>query len=138
MSRTLEGYNTLVAQDGLLVKKKFGYGGGNGTGSSVTQITSRATGVTINAVCGSIQTDVSSLAAEASAVFVVTNNKVEIGDVPVVAIRSGAIALNTDLVVSAVAAGSFSITVVNNNVAAGIAETGAIIINFALIKAVTN
>lgn len=138
MSRTLEAHDTQVAQDGLLLSKKFGYGAGNGTGATVTQITSRATGVTINAVCGTIQTDTTSLAAEASAVFVVTNNKVEIGDVPVVAIRSGKVALNTSVQVDAVAAGSFSIAVINNNVAAGTAETGAIVINFAIIKAVTN
>lgn len=112
-----------------------GIGYGTGKGASVTQITSRATGVTINAICGTITTDTTSLAAEASAVFVVTNSKVAIGDVVVCSMRSGAIALNTDIVVSAVAAGSFSITVVNNNVAAGTAETGAIIINFAIIKA---
>lgn len=113
---------------------KIGYSRGGG---SVTQITNRATGVTINALSGSITTDATSLAAEASAVFVVTNNTVAIGDVVVCCIRSGSVALNTDVIVSAVAAGSFSITVVNGNVAAGTAETGAIIINFAVIKAVT-
>jgi hypothetical protein len=138
MSRTIDDHDTQVKQDGLLTKKKFGYGAGNGVGSSVTQITSRATGVTINAPTGSIQTDTSSLAAEASAVFVVTNSFCEIGDVPVLAIRSGKVALNTSVQVDAVAAGSFSIAVINNNVAAGTAETGAIVINFALIKAVTN
>lgn len=113
---------------------KIGYSRG---GSSVTQITNRATGVTINALSGTITTDSTSLAAEASAVFIVTNNTVAIGDVVVCSIRSGAVALNTDVIVSAVAAGSFSITVVNGNAAAGTAETGAIIINFAVIKAVS-
>lgn len=113
---------------------KIGYSRGGGT---VTQITNRATGVTINALSGAITTDPTSLAAEASAVFVVTNNTVSIGDVVVCSIRSGSIALNTDVVVSAVAAGSFSITVINNNVAAGTAETGAIIINFLVLKAVS-
>lgn len=113
---------------------KIGYSTG---GSTVTQATNRATGVTINALCGSITTDATSLAAEASAVFVVTNNQVAIGDVVVCCMRSGSVALNTDVIVSAVAAGSFSITVVNGNAAAGTAETGAIIINFAVIKAVT-
>lgn len=113
---------------------KIGY---SRRGSSVTQITNRATGVTINALSGTITTDSTSLAAEASAVFVVTNNTVAIGDVVVCSIRSGAVALNTDVIVSAVAAGSFSITVVNGNAAAGTAETGAIIINFAVIKAVS-
>lgn len=113
---------------------KIGYSTG---GSTVTQATNRATGVTINALCGSITTDATSLAAEASAVFVVTNNQVAIGDVVVCCMRSGSVALNTDVIVTAVAAGSFSITVVNGNVASGTAETGAIIINFAVIKAVT-
>ena len=40
-------------------------------GAAVTQITSRATGVTINAMCGTITTDTTSLAAEASARFTV-------------------------------------------------------------------
>ena len=56
---------------------------------------------------------------------------------PVVAIRSGMVALNTRATVTAVAAGSFSITVVNGNVAAGTAETGALVINFAIIKGAT-
>jgi hypothetical protein len=44
------------------------------------------------------------------------------------------VALNTDCVVSAVAASSFNITVINGNAAGGAAETGAIVINFAVIK----
>lgn len=113
-----------------------GIGYATGAGLAVTQITSRATGVTINAICGTITTDTTSLAAEASAVFVVTNSACAIGDVPVVSIRSGMVALNTRATVTAVAAGSFSITIVNGNVAAGTAETGAIVINFAIMKAV--
>lgn len=119
------------------ISSKVGVGYAVGDGSTVTQITNRSTGVTINALTGTITTDTTSLAAEASAVFVVTNNKVAIGDVPVVAIRSGMVALNTRATVTAVAAGSFSITVVNGNVAAGTAETGAIVINFAIIKGAT-
>lgn len=112
-------------------------GFGTGAGGAVTQITSRATGVTVNTICGTITTINTSLAAEASAVFVVTNSTVAIGDVVLLSMQSGAVALNTDVVVSAVAAGSFSITVINNNVAAGVAETGAILINFIVIKAVS-
>ena len=129
-------YNPFVKQHGMVTATKFGYT--TGAGSTVTQTTSRATGVTINALCGAITTDTTSLAAEASAVFVVTNSKVDITDVVVASIRSGAVALNTDVIVSGVAAGSFSLTVVNGNVAAGTAETGAIIINFAVIKAVAS
>ncbi|HET9695728.1 MAG TPA: hypothetical protein VFP40_02600, partial [Terriglobales bacterium] len=119
---------TSVVSDG----QPFGYT--TKQGAAVTQATNRATGVTINAMCGTITTNNASLAAEASAVFVVTNSYVKIGDVVVLSIQSGTVALNTDVVVSAVAAGSFSITVINNNVASGTAETGAILINFAIIR----
>lgn len=103
-------------------------------GGAVTQITSRATGVTLNTLCGQITTDPTSLAAEASAKFVVTNSKIVATDVVLCCIASGSIALNTEVFCSAVAAGSFTITVVNGNVAAGIAETGAIVINFIVVK----
>lgn len=114
-----------------------GVGYSTGAGSLVTQITSRSTGVTINAICGKITTDITSLAAEASAAFVVTNSAVAIGDVPVLAIRSGPDGGNTAATVAAVAAGSFTIRISNNNAAGGAAETGAIILNFAVIKAVS-
>lgn len=134
MARKFEDYNQIAKEDGIVTNKKFGYT--TGAGATVTQATNRATGVTINAVCGTITTDSTSLAAEASAVFTVTNDKVEIGDVIVISQRSGKVALNTQIEITAVAAGSFNITVINNNVALGTAETGAIIINFLVIKAV--
>lgn len=105
-------------------------------GSSVTQATNRTTGVTINTVCGQITTNTASLAAEASANFTVTNSLVQIGDVVVVSIQSGTNGGNTAVTVVTVANGSFVIKVSNNNAAAGTAETGAIIINYAIIKAV--
>lgn len=129
-----DNVSTALKEDGVLMRKKFGYATGQGSGGAVTQATNRATGVTLNTVSGQITTNNASLAAEASAVFVVTNSKVAATDVVVVSIASGTVALNTDVVVSAVAAGSFSITVINNNVAAGIAETGAIVINFVIIR----
>lgn len=136
MARLIEKYLPPVLEDGLQTAKKFGYG--TTAGGTVTQLTNRATGVTINSLCGQITTDSTSLAAEASAVFTVTNSKVAATDVVVACIASGSVALNTDVIVSAVAAGSFAITVVNGNVAAGTAETGAIVINFAIIKSVTS
>lgn len=115
----------------------LGIGYATGAGSSVTQITSRATGVAVTGMSGTITTDTTSLAAEASAAFVVTNPSIAIGDVVVVSQRSGQNGGGTAVEVKAVAAGSFTLMVTNNNVAAGTAETGAIIINFAIIKAVS-
>ncbi len=104
-------------------------------GVAVTQITSRATGVTCSALSGAITTDTTSLAALAIATFTVTNTAVEIGDVVIVSKRSGFTNTKTDVRVTAVAAGSFDISV--HNIDASTAETGAGIINFAVIKAVS-
>lgn len=105
-------------------------------GAAVTQITTRATAVTCSALSGQITTDTTSLAAEVSANFTVTNTAVEIGDVVTVSIQSGSNGGNTAVSVVTTAAGSFVIKVANHNAAGGTAETGAIIINFAVIKAV--
>lgn len=121
-------------QDGLATAKKFGYSTNNGAGGAVTQITNRTTGVTLNALTGQITTNNASLAAEAAAAFTVTNSQVALQDIVIISEQSGSNSGNTDLLVSAVAAGSFNISVINNNAAAGTAETGAIIINFAIIR----
>ena len=111
-----------------------GYPPRQGMGGTVTQITSRTTGVTLHTMAGTITTDTSSLAAEATADFTVTNNKVRATDIVVVAEQSGSNGGGTIISVSTVANGSFAIRIHNGNVAAGGAETGAILINFAVIK----
>jgi len=127
----------------LAAQRALGTGGigyQTGDGGTVTQITNRSTGVTLSKLSGTIQTDTTSLAAGASAIFTVTNTLVEIGDVVVVSQRSGSsnaagVAGTTFVNVVAVAAGSFNIAVDNGSTTT--AETGAIIINFAVIKAVS-
>lgn len=125
-------------QSGVRFKKGFGYGAGAGIGGTVTQATNRTTGVTLNTICGQITTNNASLAAEASAAFTVTNSAVAATDVVNVCIASGSNGGNTDLVVTGVSAGSFTIMVANNNAAAGTAETGAIVINFVIVKSVSS
>ena len=107
-----------------------------GQGGAVTQITSRSTGVTLSKLTGAITTDTTSLAAEATADFIVTNTLVVATDVIALSIKSGSNGGQTAVSVIGVGAGSFTIRVTNHNAAAGAAETGAIIINFAVIKAV--
>jgi len=133
--RLIEQYNNAVKTiGGVLTALPLGYG--DSAGGVVTQITSRATGVTLNKICGTITTDTTSLAAEATAAFVVTNSKVKARDVVVLSQKSGSNGGNTDVFVSAVADGSFTVNVANNNAAAGTAETGAIALNFAIIRSV--
>lgn len=114
-----------------------GIGYATGAGGAVTQITSRTTGVTLSKYSGTITTDPTSLGAELSAEFTVTNTLVAIGDVVAVSIQSGTNGGQTSVSVTTVAAGSFKIKVTNNNAAAGTAETGAILINFVVLKAVS-
>lgn len=104
-------------------------------GGTVTQATNRTTGVTLNTISGAITTNTTSLAAEAAAAFTVTNSQVFADDVVITAIAGGTNSGNTDVYVSAVAAGSFQITVSNNSAAGGTAETGAIVVNFLIMKA---
>lgn len=144
MARNIEEYLPPVREDGIVTAKgitssssSLGMGYAAGAGSTVTQITNRATGVTINTISGAITTNTTSLAAEGTADFIVTNSSVAIGDVVVLSQRSGSNGGGTLVNVAAVAAGSFTIRVHNGNLAAGGAETGAIVINFAVIKAVS-
>lgn len=101
---------------------------GKGTIATVTQATNRSTAVTINAPSGAITMNAASLAAGAEAKFTVNNSFVTLNSVPVVALASGQTADTSVVHVTAVAAGSFEITVSNLNAAT--ADTGAGIINF--------
>lgn len=104
-------------------------------GGVVTQQTNRATGVTLNGLSGQITTNTASLAAEASASFTVTNNTLFADDIVLVAIAGGSNGGNTTVLVTTIAAGSFQITVGNQNASGGTAETGAIVITFMVMKA---
>lgn len=115
-----------------------GIGYATGAGGAVTQATNRTTTVVLSKLSGAITTHNASLAAETAAAFTVTNTTVAVTDCINVSQRSGSNGGNTAVYVSAVAAGSFQITVANNNAAGGTAETGAIIINYAVVKAVAS
>ena len=102
-------------------------GVGYSSGSAVTQITSRTTGVTINSNAGAI-TLVSAAGSATPASFTVTNSKVGASDVVVLSQKSGTDLL--ELHVTATAAGSFRITFFTT----GGTTTETPVINFAVIK----
>ena len=107
-----------------------GLGYATGAGSTVTQITSRTTGVTINNPTGAI-TLVSAAGTTSWQTFTVTNSTVAATDTVIVSQKSG-----TDLNmihVTAVAAGSFNISFATT----GGTTTEQPVFNFAVIKAVT-
>ena len=101
------------------------------SGAAVTQGTSKSTGVTINAPAGAITMHDASLAGDAEVTFTVTNSTVAATDVVVVSVKSGASSGLYLAFVSAVAAGSFNISVSNLGSTAG--ET--VVLSYAVIKA---
>ena len=100
-----------------------------GAGGAVTQITSRTTGVTLNKTAGAI-TLVSAAGSATAATFTVTNSTVAATDVIILNQKSGTDLY--DLMVTAVAAGSFNLT----SRTTGGTTTETPVFNFAVIKAV--
>lgn len=138
-SAAFRRFSQILAPAGVLVKNKLygiGYKNKLAVGGTVTQLTNRTTGVTLDKLTGQITTNNASLAAEAGADFVVTNARVAANDVIVITVKSGVVGAMTLVTVTAVAAGSFTVRVTNNNVAAGVAETGAIVFQFFVLKGV--
>lgn len=115
-------------------KKAGGYI--TGSGCAVTQATNRTTGVICNAPAGQITTNNTSLAAGAEAEFTITDSTVNTGDTVIVSLMSGATANTSIPFIAKVANGSFDIELTNLNAAT--ADTGASLINFAVIKAASN
>ena len=106
-----------------------GVGYATGAGGAVTQLTSRTTGVTLNKTAGAI-TMFSAAGTTTAATFTVTNSTVAATDVVILNQKSGTDLY--DLMVTAVAAGSFNITFRTT----GGTTTETPVFNFAVIKAV--
>lgn len=111
-----------------------GIGYATGAGGTVSQATDRTTGVTLNTITGQITTQATSLAALATVTFTVTNSAVAATDTIILSMVSGDI--DTIARVTAVAAGSFNISLYNSHPIN--ADTTAMVINFSVIKGVTS
>lgn len=110
-----------------------GIGYATGAGGTVTQATDKATGVTLDKATGAITMNGASLAAGATVSFVVTNSAVASTDLPTAAHASVGTAGTYQVWISAVASGSFTISVKNNT---GGALAEAIVLRFSLGKSV--
>jgi hypothetical protein len=106
-----------------------GVGYATGAGGTVTQATNRTTGVTLNKTAGAI-TLFSAAGSATAATFTVTNSTVAATDLIILNQKSGTDLY--DLMVTAVAAGSFNITFRTT----GGTTTETPVFNFAVIKAV--
>lgn len=111
----------------------LGVGYMTGAGGAVTQATNKATGVTLNKVCGEITMNGAALAAATIVSFTLTNSAIAATDTlilnHVTTGTRGAYTLNAQC-----AAGS-AVIYVRNNTAGSLSE--AIVIRFAVIKGVT-
>lgn len=124
----------LVAPLGVLsTSSTLGVGYGTGAGGAVTQITSSATGVTLNKVCGQITTVALSTAAGAEERFTVTNSAVAATDtIDVGTTYAGA---GTPMLgVMNIGAGTFDIVVTNLHASAAL--NALMVINFGVNKRV--
>jgi len=111
---------------------KQGYA--SGSGGTITQATSKTTGVTLSKSNGQITLNNAALAADTTVSFTLTNTVIEAGDVLVLNHISGGTA-GSYLLNAQSAAGSASINV--RNITTG-SLSEAIVIAFAVIKAVTS
>ena len=120
---------SLNATGAIVSTGTAGVGYATGAGGTITQATSRTTGVTLNKTTGAI-TLFSAAGSATAATFTVTNSTVEATDVIILNQKSGTDLY--DLMVTAVAAGSFNITFRTT----GGTTTETPVFNFAVIKAV--
>ena len=120
---------SLTATGTIVSTGTAGVGYAAGAGGAVTQLTSRTTGVTLNKTSGAI-TMFSAAGTTVAATFTVTNSTVAATDVVILNQKSGTDLY--DLMVTAVAAGSFNITFRTT----GGTTTEVPVFNFAVIKAV--
>jgi len=105
---------------------------------AVTQLTSKATGVTLNKSAGRITMDAAALAGATAVSFTLTNSAISINDTIIVNVYSnttGSAAGAYTTYVSYLAAGSALITLRNLTAATSYSE--AVIINFSVIHGAT-
>lgn len=135
------GYWTLTAVTainvpGALTSKSAtaGLGYAAGAGGAVTQITSKATGVTLNKVCGTITTHNASLAGAASVTFTLTNSALSaLTDVVVANVRTSGAAVGKYTVnITAKTAGTCDVTITN----IGSTASEILVIDFVVLKGV--
>jgi hypothetical protein len=124
---------SLSVTGNIVISSTGKHGYATGSGGTVAQATSKATGVTLNKSTGQITLDAALLAADTTVSFTLTNTVIEANDILILnhisAGTAGSYLLNAQS-----AAGSASINV--RNITAG-SLSEAIVISFAVIKAVT-
>lgn len=123
------------ANGNVLVTGPGGLGYGTGSGGTVTQLTSKSTGVTLNKTNGQIVMNAASLANNAVASFTLTNSTIAATDTIILSQQGNATAAGYQIWVGSVGSGAATINV--RNISGGPLAEG-LTMNFAVIKAVTS
>jgi len=110
-----------------------GIGYSTGAGGVVTQLTSKATAVTLSKVCGDITMHAASLAAATTVSFTLTNTAIAATDLVTIAHQSGG-TMAAYTIAATANAGSATVYV-RNNTAAALAE--ALVLRMSIFKQVT-
>ena len=119
----------IIGADYVYAAGEIGYSAaGQGT---VTQATSKSTGVTLNKSAGQITMNGAALAGATAVSFTLTNSTISTKDVIILTIGSGATATAYTAYVSSMAAGSAVITL--RNLTASTSYSEAVVINYAII-----
>ena len=137
ISTTTTNQNLTLSPNGtgeIVATSPFGYGG-SGTGGTITQATSRTTGVTLDKLSGQITLfAATAISGHASNEFTLTNSFIDATDVVHVCFASGLTGASYGVTVTAVSAGSCKITVSNFSNSATPSDTP--VLNFVVIKGV--
>lgn len=103
-----------------------------GAGGTVTQLTDKSTGVTLNKPSGQITMNAATLDRNTGVTFTLTNSFIAAADVVVLNIASGATPNTYTATVDAVAAGSCNIQLHNHTTGSDLSD--AVVLNFVVIK----
>lgn len=117
----------IIGSDYVLAGGQLGYS--TDAQGAVTQLTSKATGVTLDKSCGQITMNNAALAGTTNVTFTLTNSLIGVKDVLVLNVYGGTSG-SYNVWVSGLATGSATITV--RNITGG-SLSEAIVINFAII-----
>ena len=116
--------------DTLLTNSKLGYT--TAAQGTVTQATSKATGVTLNKSAGRITMDAAALANGVAVSFTLTNSLISTNDVLILCVSAGAVLdpVAYTVYTSSLAAGSAVVTLRNLSATS---RSEAVVVNFALL-----
>jgi hypothetical protein len=132
MSLTLDGTSGITATS-VVANSATGIGYTTGSGGSVTQLTSKATSVTLNTLSGQITMNNAALGAGGIVSFTVTNSFVANTDT--ILLASVTSSATYTVILQSLSAGQFVVRVTNIS---GGSLSDALPINFAIIKGATS